>query len=395
MARTVTIERNTKETQISVQLDLDGGEVQVNTGIGFFDHMLTAFGFYAGIGLKLTAKGDLYVDGHHTVEDTGIVLGQAIREALGDRKGIRRFGSAYVPMDEALAFTALDFSNRPYLVFDAEMPQERIGEYDSCLTLEFMRAVAHECGYYPASEVLLRGQRPPHYRGTFQILRTGGQGCRQDRGNRRDLYQGGALMGYTAIVDYGVGNLMSVSNAMHYLGFETKITSNATELELADSILLPGVGAFPDAADKLRGPGLDQVLIAESKKKPILGICLGMQLLLERGEEVRPCKGLGFVKGSVRKIDTALKLPHIGWNELHFQNDSPLFRGIDEGAYVYFVHSFCAVAADESQVIARTDYGASVVAAVQSGNVFGTQFHPEKSGEIGLAMLKNFGEMNR
>lgn len=146
MARTATIERNTKETQISVQLDLEGGEVQVNTGIGFFDHMLTAFGFYAGIGLKLTAKGDLYVDGHHTVEDTGIVLGQAIREALGDRKGIRRFGSAYVPMDEALTFTALDFSNRPYLVFDAEMPQERIGEYDSCLTLEFMRAVAHNAG---------------------------------------------------------------------------------------------------------------------------------------------------------------------------------------------------------------------------------------------------------
>ena len=202
-------------------------------------------------------------------------------------------------------------------------------------------------------------------------------------------------MGYTAIVDYGVGNLMRVSNAMHYLGFETKITSDAKELELADSILLPGVGAFPDAADKLRGPGLDQVLIAESQKKPILGICLGMQLLLERGEEVRPCEGLGFVKGSVRKINTALKLPHIGWNELHFQNDSPLFHGIDEGAYVYFVHSFCAVAEDESQVIARTDYGASVVAAVQNGNVFGTQFHPEKSGEIGLAMLKNFGEMNR
>ena len=200
-------------------------------------------------------------------------------------------------------------------------------------------------------------------------------------------------MGYTAIVDYGVGNLMSVSNAMHYLGFETKITSDAKELELADSILLPGVGAFPDAADKLRGPGLDQVLIAESQKKPILGICLGMQLLLERGEEVRPCEGLGFVKGSVRKINTALKLPHIGWNELHFQNDSPLFHGIDEGAYVYFVHSFCAVAEDESQVIARTDYGASVVAAVQSGNVFGTQFHPEKSGEIGLAILKNFAEI--
>lgn len=146
MARTAVIERNTKETQIRLSLNLDGGEVQVSTGIGFFDHMLTAFGFYAGIGLKVAVKGDLYVDGHHTVEDTGIVLGQALKEALGDKKGIRRFGSAYVPMDEALTFTALDFSNRPYLVFDAEMPQERIGDYDACLTLEFMRAVAHNAG---------------------------------------------------------------------------------------------------------------------------------------------------------------------------------------------------------------------------------------------------------
>lgn len=146
MSRTAAVERNTKETQIKVSLDLDGGEVQVSTGIGFFDHMLTAFGFYAGVGLQLEARGDLYVDGHHTVEDTGIVLGQALKEALGDRKGIRRFGSAYVPMDEALTFTALDFSNRPYLVFDAPMPQERIGDYDACLTLEFMRALAHNAG---------------------------------------------------------------------------------------------------------------------------------------------------------------------------------------------------------------------------------------------------------
>lgn len=146
MSRIAAVERNTKETQIKVSLNLDGGEVQVSTGIGFFDHMLTAFGFYAGVGLQLEAKGDLYVDGHHTVEDTGIVLGQALKEALGDRKGIRRFGSAYVPMDEALTFTALDFSNRPYLVFDAPMPQERIGDYDACLTLEFMRALAHNAG---------------------------------------------------------------------------------------------------------------------------------------------------------------------------------------------------------------------------------------------------------
>ena len=144
--RTASITRTTKETDIALELSLDGGEVEVSTGLGFFDHMLTALAFYAGWGMKLTVRGDLQVDGHHTVEDTGIVLGQALRQALGDKKGIRRFGSAYVPMDEALCFTALDFSNRPYLVFDAEMPQPTVGDYDACLTLEFMRALAFNAG---------------------------------------------------------------------------------------------------------------------------------------------------------------------------------------------------------------------------------------------------------
>ena len=146
MSRTAAVERNTKETQIKVSLNLDGGEVQVSTGIGFFDHMLTAFGFYAGVGLQLEARGDLYVDGHHTVEDTGIVLGQALNRALGDRKGLRRFASACIPMDEALCFTVLDFSNRPFLVFDADMPQPMIGTYDPCLTEEFLRALAVNSG---------------------------------------------------------------------------------------------------------------------------------------------------------------------------------------------------------------------------------------------------------
>jgi len=142
MNRTAAISRKTKETDINLTLSLDGGEVCVDTGIGFFDHMLTALSFYAGFGLTLTVKGDLQVDGHHTVEDTGIVLGDAIVQALGDKMGIRRFGSAYVPMDEALCFTALDFSGRPFLVFDAAMPQEMIGTYESWLTVEFMRALA-------------------------------------------------------------------------------------------------------------------------------------------------------------------------------------------------------------------------------------------------------------
>ena len=142
MSRISQITRETKETQITLSLNLDGGPVQIDTGIGFFDHMLTAMAFYARIGLELTARGDLHVDAHHTVEDVGIVLGQALKQALGDKVGIRRFASAFIPMDEALCHTALDFSNRAYLHFDAEMPQERIGDYESCLTEEFMRAVA-------------------------------------------------------------------------------------------------------------------------------------------------------------------------------------------------------------------------------------------------------------
>ncbi|MCI7472414.1 MAG: imidazole glycerol phosphate synthase subunit HisH [Clostridiales bacterium] len=201
-------------------------------------------------------------------------------------------------------------------------------------------------------------------------------------------------MGYTAIVDYGVGNLKSVTNAMDYLGLNTCITSDPRELERADAIILPGVGAFPDAADKLRGTGLDQVLTAQAERKPILGICLGMQLLFDRGEEVRKCKGLGLVGGCVRRIKTDLKLPHIGWNSLSYPNTSPLFAGVEEGRYVYFVHSFCGVAADPSTVIAQTDYGTPVVAAVQKGNVYGCQFHPEKSGEVGLQILRNFGGLN-
>lgn len=144
--RAYMISRKTKETDISVDLSLDGGEVSVSTGIGFFDHMLTAWAFYGGFGLEVEASGDLHVDGHHTVEDTGIVLGQALARALGNKKGIRRFGSCFLPMDEALCLTALDFSNRPFLVFDAEMPQPMIGDYDACLTEEFMRALAVNAG---------------------------------------------------------------------------------------------------------------------------------------------------------------------------------------------------------------------------------------------------------
>ena len=202
-------------------------------------------------------------------------------------------------------------------------------------------------------------------------------------------------MSKIAIVDYGVGNLKSVTNAMQFLGLNSCITNDARELESADAIILPGVGAFPDAAEKLRASALDRIVIEQAERKPVLGICLGMQLLFDRGEEVRPCAGLGLIGGHVARIETQYKLPHIGWNSLQFQNNSPLFKGLDDGAYVYFVHTFCGYAQSEENVIARTQYGPSVVAAVSHGNVYGCQFHPEKSGETGLAILKNFGELNK
>ncbi len=146
MIRKAEITRKTKETEVSLSLELNEKTINIDTGIGFFDHMLMAMFFYAGFGCDLKVRGDLHVDGHHTVEDTAIVIGQALREALGDKKGIRRFAHAYIPMDEALCFTAMDLSGRPYLKYDAPMPQVKIGDYESCLTAEFFRALCINAG---------------------------------------------------------------------------------------------------------------------------------------------------------------------------------------------------------------------------------------------------------
>ncbi len=155
--RTANIERNTKETQIQLALSLEGGPVSVHTGIGFFDHMLCALATHGGFGLEVSVQGDLQVDCHHTVEDTGIVLGQAFCKAIGDRAGIARYGNAYIPMDETLGFAAVDISGRPFLVFDATFSEEKIGEYDTCMTEEFMRALAFHAGFTLHMRVLYGG----------------------------------------------------------------------------------------------------------------------------------------------------------------------------------------------------------------------------------------------
>ncbi len=200
-----------------------------------------------------------------------------------------------------------------------------------------------------------------------------------------------------AIVDYGVGNLFSLKSSFGAIGIEAVVTADCELLKNADSILLPGVGAFADAAGKLRDSGLDRVITAlAAEGKPLMGICLGMQLLFEKSYEYGCHKGLGLLKGSVRPIRDVIpkdyKIPHIGWNPLIFKQASPLFAHINQGDCVYFVHSYYAADCDDA-VIATAEYGAELTAAVAQGNIFGCQFHPEKSGQVGLNILKAFAEM--
>ena len=196
----------------------------------------------------------------------------------------------------------------------------------------------------------------------------------------------------TVILDYGVGNLFSLSSSLAAIGEESEITSDPAVIAEADRIILPGVGAFKDAMEKLRSSGLIAPLKeAAARGIPILGICLGMQLLFDKSFEYGEHEGLGMISGEVRPIPAeGLKIPHMGWNALSFgENKHPLFAQLKEGDHVYFVHSYAAVKCEQS-VIALTEYGAPVTAAVAKGNVMGCQFHPEKSGEVGLRILRAF-----
>lgn len=200
-----------------------------------------------------------------------------------------------------------------------------------------------------------------------------------------------------AIIDYGVGNLFSLKSSLDKIGAEAIVTGDKTEIEKADRIILPGVGAFGDAADKLKESGLFEFVKEQALSgKPIMGICLGMQLLFEKGFEYGEHEGLGLIKGEIRPISEVIpsdyKIPHIGWNALNFKGKSPLFKYLEEGDFVYFVHSYYGAHCEDS-IIATSEYGAPLTAAVGRNNIYGCQFHPEKSGEKGLMILKAFCEL--
>lgn len=201
-----------------------------------------------------------------------------------------------------------------------------------------------------------------------------------------------------AIIDYDAGNVKSVEKALQYLGEDAVLTSDKDLILGADGVILPGVGAFGDAMERLHSRGLADVIYEVVKRKiPFLGICLGLQLLFESSEETPRVKGLGILKGKIVRFPDSeeLKVPQIGWNDLQFPHKGRLFQGIAEGEYVYFVHSYYLKADNPDIVVATTKYGVTVHASVESGNVFACQFHPEKSSKVGLAILKNFVDITK
>ena len=292
--REVTIERNTNETQIELTLNLDGaGRYQVDTGCGFLNHMLELFARHGRFDLVLTCHGDVEVDYHHTTEDVGIALGQAFAQALGDMRGIHRYGSFYLPMDEALILCAVDISGRCTLNWDIHCSTEKVGDFDV------------ECAK-----------------------------------------------------EFWLGFARSVPATVHFVQFA--------------------------------GENSHHILEAAFKG-------LGMQLLFEKSCEYGEHDGLGFVPGQVCPLapdlgDKSLKVPQIGWNAVHILRDDPLFKYVRDGEYFYYVHSYygknCA-----ANTLAVSDYSLPVTGVVKAGKVYGTQFHPEKSGDAGLRLLKAFSEL--
>ncbi len=198
-----------------------------------------------------------------------------------------------------------------------------------------------------------------------------------------------------AVIDYGVGNLRSVEKALHFLGYEARVSGDKDFISKADGVILPGVGAFADAMERLKKDGMDKMVhqLVETGK-PFLGICLGMQLLFDYSEEGGRVRGLGVLPGRIKRLpeNLALKVPHMGWNKLKAAGDNPLLRNLENNAYVYFVHSYYLEAENKEDVIATTHYGIEFDVAVSRDNIFATQFHPEKSGRTGLKILKNFAE---
>ena len=393
MSRVGEAHRATGETDVRVRVDLDGaGDSTISTGVGFFDHMLTLLARHSLIDLVIEAKGDLETGSHHTVEDVGITLGQALTAALGDKAGIERYGSALIPMDECLVQAAIDISGRPVAALDVPLPTAVIGGFETELLEEFVRGLANHAGLTVHLRLLVPGNAHHVIEGCFKALaRALGQAVAPNpRVSGVPFDQGKPVSSVVAVLDYEMSNLRSATKALERLGANVRVVRDPAGAAGADAVVLPGVGNFGEAMRRIRAAGLDRVVLdAADRGVPVLGICLGLQLLFDESEESPGAAGLGLLPGAVRRLRTDRKLPHIGWSRVRWRPGCVLAPEDDhhaESTY-YFVHTYGCEPEDDALVLGRADHGVEFCAAAGRDGLTGVQFHPEKSSAAGLGLL--------
>ena len=356
--------------------------------------------------LTIRVKGDLDVDQHHTVEDLGIALGEAVSAALGTRRGINRAGYFVMPMDETLGVAAIDLGGRPHAVVDLRIRTRLVGDLQSELIHDFFEGFAIGARANVHVKVLY-GRSSHHQVEAIFSVRKGAPRClrkRQADGEDAAEHEGPPVNGsqelVIALIDYGAGNLTSVKKALAALGADVSVPQGIDDLLDVSGVIVPGVGNFK-ATEAMTEEWREAIIGVVGNGRPLLGICLGLQWLFEGSAEAPDCKGLGLMSGLCDRLlssmtgpdgeSQSLKIPHVGWNSLHFPRRSMLFEGVDEGSQVYFTHSYAAPVSQDASAI--TTYGVPFASAVERGQVFGVQFHPEKSGDVGLQVLKNFLEL--
>ena len=352
--------------------------------------MLTLLARHSLIDLEVEATGDLQTGSHHTVEDTGITIGQAVAQALGDRAGIERYGWAVVPMDECLVQAAIDLSGRPYTALDVPLPDVVIGGFEAEALGEFMRGFATHAGLTLHVRLLVPGNAHHAIEGSVKALaRALAAAVAQPARRRHPLHQGVAVT-LLAVLDYEVSNLRSAVKALELVGAQVRVTGDPADVPGADAVVLPGVGHFGEAMRRIRARGLDlAVLRAADEGVRILGFCVGLQLLFSESEESPGVPGIGVLPGPVRRLRTDRKLPHIGWSTVEWAPVERAGAG-DRTARrldVLLRPQLRARAAGQSLVLGRARHGVEFCAAAGRPGVTGLQFQPEKSSAAGLGLL--------
>jgi len=323
---------------------------------------------------------------------------------VGDKKGITRYGHAYVPLDEALSRVVIDFSGRPSLHMDVPFKSGMIGAFDTQLAYEFFQGFANHA-LVTLHIDNLKGDNAHHqcetvFKAFARALRMA-LTTRSALGGRRAVDQGQPVSAVVAVVDYGMGNLRSVSQAVAHVavgsGYEVVVTARPEEVFAAERVVLPGQGAIRDCMRELKESGLEEAVLDAAARKPLMGVCIGMQMLLSHSEE-QDTPGLALVPGWVRRFrlegqlqpdGSRYKVPQMGWNRV-FQHSHALWQGVPDGSYFYFVHSYYADPDSAEHIAGETEYGARFTCALARDNIFATQFHPEKSAAHGLSLYRNF-----